>query len=155
MKLKAADEEVHGNFVDAVLAVCEECAGYDLRKDYSGRGMFGKSCLGVVVANYREMTEILFRLGALLGEDEELPQTDTDSMGQNIIVYWPFVQVEEWVPAASKPTSPEMLMAAIDALPKSERAAVLKQLEALTKEERKTATLDELEHDNNCHGEPY
>ncbi len=62
------------------------------RTDYSGRGMYGKSCVGIVAHS-------LLALGAAISrlvEDEELREelvsnSLTDSMGYDTIVYWPRV----------------------------------------------------------------
>lgn len=63
------------------------------RHDYSGRNMYGKKCVGVVCGEGKE-----FQLGveavAILGEEKasELARnTKTDSMGRDMIVYWPNV----------------------------------------------------------------
>ena len=65
-----------------------EDAGYEWRS-YSGRGMFGKSCVGVTLRNDGE----LFQLGADVGNDFGLPTTD--SMGLGIIAYWPRHKIEK------------------------------------------------------------
>ena len=66
--------------------------GYDTRS-YSGRGMFGKSCLGCVV----EKSTNLLEVGAALGEEGvTIPHnTKMDSMGLGTIVYWPGVAYAE------------------------------------------------------------
>lgn len=59
------------------------------RVAYSGRGMYGESCVGIV-------TNDLLELGAVIAEsieDEELRKelisnSRTDSMGYDTIVYW-------------------------------------------------------------------
>ena len=61
----------------------------NIRTDYSGRGMYGKTCVGIVVDN-------LLALGGAITsviEDEELRKelttnSNTDSMGYDTIVYW-------------------------------------------------------------------
>ena len=63
-----------------------ENSGYEPRS-YSGRGMYGKNCVGVVV-------EDVFALGVAVGQEsrhysEDIPSAKTDSMGRDIIVYWP------------------------------------------------------------------
>lgn len=67
--------------------------GLSLRP-YSGRGMYGKSCPAIVID---DMTDLL-RLGVELGvnglNETGLPGTSTDSMGRDIVVYWPSVKVE-------------------------------------------------------------
>ena len=69
-------------FIDTL----EEC-GFEPRS-YSGRGMYGKNCIGVA-------TDDIFDLGfqvesALSGEDiGHIPPCRTDSMGMDTIVYRP------------------------------------------------------------------
>lgn len=68
-----------------------ENAGYEPRS-YSGRGMYGKECLGVVCSD--PITAILETLQAV--EDEatlrdlisDLFDPSEDSMGRDSIVYW-------------------------------------------------------------------
>lgn len=52
-----------------------------LREDYSGRGMYGKTCLGIVCENPIHIIEEAAQRG-LLG-------AKMDSMGRDSIVYWP------------------------------------------------------------------
>lgn len=67
-----------------------EYAGYEWR-EYSGRGMYGRKCVGVTLSDASD----LFALGAGLADycDEEslpyFPNPTTDSMGRGIIAYWP------------------------------------------------------------------
>jgi len=69
---------------------------YNFRESYSARGMIGDNCVGFVVDD-------LFKLGwdlsYFLGKnDEELDQifdsahSNVDSMGKNIIVYFPIIK---------------------------------------------------------------
>lgn len=66
--------------------------------DYSGRGMFGKNCAGIVLDD-----NDLVKLGAVIFEnieDEELrykllSDYSLDSMGQRTIIYWRGVQCED------------------------------------------------------------
>lgn len=76
----------------------------DVRTDYSGRGMFGKGCLGLVTSRtgwwlaneVREAQEYT----TYAEQDELLDYLLTheplvDSMGLGTIYYWPSVQVIE------------------------------------------------------------
>jgi hypothetical protein len=75
-------------------------AGLDegaIRADYSGRGMYGKSCFGLVYDNPGEL--IHFAL-ALVEIDEDAADwltgyISSDSMGRSAIAYWRNVQVAE------------------------------------------------------------
>lgn len=55
---------------------------------YSGRGMYGKKCLGVT-GDFEP-----YRLGVLVGKklepgDASPPTSKQDSMGRGIVLYWP------------------------------------------------------------------
>lgn len=59
------------------------------RTNYSGRGMYGDSCVGIVTHSLLELGAVISRLV----EDEELrdeliSNSSTDSMGYDTIVYW-------------------------------------------------------------------
>lgn len=82
---------------EAILRIIE-CAGYTARS-YSGRGMYGRSCLGVVASNVLEMfADMLNEVDGSADEDEVLVVADlmraavTDSMGRDTIVYWPNIE---------------------------------------------------------------
>lgn len=68
--------------------------GYEFYTDYSGRGMYGDTCLAVDL----DHTSDLMRLGCCLGRmDSALAHTlgegaHTDSMGRGIVVYWPRIK---------------------------------------------------------------
>jgi hypothetical protein len=57
-----------------------DTVGGHVRNDYSGRGMYGETCYGIVCDNEEECIEV----GALKG----LRGANTDSMGKSRIVYW-------------------------------------------------------------------
>jgi hypothetical protein len=60
-----------------------ENSGYEWRA-YSGRGMYGAQCVGVIV----EDDSILWQMARDL-IDIEIAAPRTDSMGRDIILYWP------------------------------------------------------------------
>jgi len=64
---------------DAIESVCSEIGG-DLRTGYSGRGMYGATCWGIVCEDSRECIEE----AALAG----VRGAQVDSMGLKSIVYW-------------------------------------------------------------------
>jgi hypothetical protein len=72
-------------------------AGFETR-DYSGRGMYGKYCLGVDLDTTSGFISTVGRY--VRGEDDEdeimrkLDSYSSDSMGLGIIVYWPSVPYE-------------------------------------------------------------
>lgn len=87
-------------FDNAVSAVEDEF-GVDLnaRKDYSGRGMYGKTCVGIVVDDATHMIAFLHFLAEELEEDfltilHELGAGGSDNMGLSTIYYWSHLKVE-------------------------------------------------------------
>lgn len=80
---------------DALRDVLEivEAEGFDVRLEYSGRGMYGRKCLGITTDNMGDM----FVLGQLLHEHDWMGRPSTDSMGRSAIVYWPSVDTTDYV----------------------------------------------------------
>lgn len=70
---------------------CDEY-GYDFRDDYSGRYMFGETCIGIVGDN---TTLICMQLTDYLNDEgcediiSKLGTPRTDNMGMSYIVYFP------------------------------------------------------------------
>jgi hypothetical protein len=60
-------------------------AGYDYRS-YSGRGMFGAECVGVDLESDVDLWDLAT---ALARAGLNIPAPRTDSMGRDIIAYWP------------------------------------------------------------------
>lgn len=64
---------------------------------YSGRGMYGKECLAVVVRPYM-VADLFFAMGKFCGEhDIDLPHIThvaTDNMGSETVIYWKTYEVE-------------------------------------------------------------
>ncbi|PVB16411.1 hypothetical protein DDJ71_19700 [Mycobacteroides abscessus] len=73
-----------------------------VRTDYSGRGMYGKECLAVVLDDASLTPAVTAELAfALAGTDDDLADlvdriwslpTYTDSMGRRTVIYWPNVK---------------------------------------------------------------
>ena len=55
----------------------------DVRSDYSGRGMFGETCVGIVCTHEAEPYILIeaVKMG--------FPIPKIDSMGKGLILYWP------------------------------------------------------------------
>lgn len=85
---------------------CDLANLYDYTvRDYSGRGMYGNSCAGIVLEGQREANRFLMALAALTVEkalyaDESDPDPSSDamelaesvamdSMGHGVVVYFP------------------------------------------------------------------
>lgn len=83
-------------------------AGLDedaVRKEYSGRAMYGKTCLGIVYDSPGYVTRFVNALRAIVEEEADefeaeelfermLDNQSGDSMGRSAIAYWPFLAVE-------------------------------------------------------------
>ncbi len=61
--------------------------GGEVREGYSGRGMYGKECYGIVCENSIECIEAAFAMG--------LRGAKTDNMGLRYIVYYPNPRIED------------------------------------------------------------
>lgn len=75
-----------------------EEAGYETRS-YSGRGMYGKECLGVCTENVNVIAFIYDIMETSFDQDRadleedimQIREAKTDSMGKGMIVYFPNV----------------------------------------------------------------
>lgn len=71
---------------EQIAAICEvaEAVGGKVRKDYSGRSMYGQTCYGISCED----------AGACLEESgaKGLRGGRTDTMGLRFIVYWPSIK---------------------------------------------------------------
>lgn len=63
---------------------------------YSGRGMFGKKCFAITVSSDSE----LFNFGIKFGRNSDIDAyclyTCTDSLGHDIVVYWPDMKWDDY-----------------------------------------------------------
>jgi hypothetical protein len=86
------------------LAVIEQIDGITLYPAYSGRGMYGRTCFGIVTD---EPIPAMIRLTRTLMETCDIEPEETldlldalaegacqDSMGLQSIIYWPHIRVE-------------------------------------------------------------
>lgn len=69
---------------------------YNVRNDYSGRGMYGETCFGVSGADEFTLGVIFHRL---MGDTavELANRANTDTLGRGTIVYFPGVKLEDFV----------------------------------------------------------
>lgn len=81
-------EEAIRNYVD-------ENEGYEIYENYSGRCMFGRTCLGVVVHQNDSFMDFLMKLTKYM-DDNEVEDTDFslegvayDNLGLDTVVYFP------------------------------------------------------------------
>jgi hypothetical protein len=78
--LKVAKKgKLSDNDLDTFQAIADD-AGGELYRSYSGRGMFGDTCIGIT----GDATNIIEQAGA-----HGIKGARTDSMGKEDIVYWP------------------------------------------------------------------
>lgn len=81
-------EEAIKNFVN-------ENNQYELYENYSGRGMFGRSCLGVVVKQGYSFMEFIINLTRYMDDNDvddvdfKLEGVTYDNLGLDTIVYFP------------------------------------------------------------------
>lgn len=81
MKLTDHQNQVH---IDIIEDIAWDLNA-EVRDDYSGRGMRGKVCYGLVVE--QDLVNETIAMAAIKG----LSGAQTDSMGLKTIVYWPHV----------------------------------------------------------------
>lgn len=98
--------------VKSLARLIEEAAedtGVSFRPNYSGRGMYGRSCVGIVGSSQdlaAVMTEVAYNLAPLSAEGwegnqrlreelESLFQYSSDSMGMGRIFYWQHLALDE------------------------------------------------------------
>jgi hypothetical protein len=62
-------------------------AGVEYRTDYSGRGMYGATCFAIE-GKTSDLIRFLRQLPDEVGD--ELVDPSTDSMGLDIVFYWPY-----------------------------------------------------------------
>jgi hypothetical protein len=84
-------------FVDEVVNWADS-HGYDSRI-YSGRAMYGRRCIGIVIPSCSIICNLYFHLGYEQGCADEpqtlaLPMIQFDDMGRDLIAYWPHVEVD-------------------------------------------------------------
>ena len=87
--------------VKAIIDFCDEY-DYSFRDSYSGRGMYGRNCVGVVGSS---VLETIGDLLEYLNENYEFDMSDliemllkganTDSMGLGTIIYWQQLQMTD------------------------------------------------------------
>ena len=81
--------------------LCDDAGVEDVRFDYSGRGMFGRTCFGFV-GSVRDLATFFYRLGLVTdevegddGTGEELARAlRMDDMGLQTIFYFPGLEVQ-------------------------------------------------------------
>lgn len=64
----------------------------DIRQNYMGRSMYGKTTIGIVRENEAQVFELMVAFGVFCAADEARSlavHAVTDTMGHGIIVYWP------------------------------------------------------------------
>ena len=96
---------IENNLVRVIKDFCEQ-ADHSFYPDYSGRGMYGKKCVGIsfegslfdlglelaafIMASYQDD---LFEAEELVNDLKDL-QSSTDQLGMGYIVYWKHLKAE-------------------------------------------------------------
>lgn len=66
--------------------------GGEIYENYSGRGMYGKACMGITVDNLYKALFNLGRESENYSFSNELERLEVDNMGRNCIIYFPKIQ---------------------------------------------------------------
>ncbi|MBU5473577.1 hypothetical protein [Roseburia sp. MSJ-14] len=80
---------------EAIRKYVDENEGYEIYENYSGRGMFGRKCLGVVVKQGCSFMDFLMKLTKYMDDnnvddvDFKLEGTTYDNLGLDTVVYFP------------------------------------------------------------------
>lgn len=96
MKMQAA--ELVGLIMQAADTTCLPVHA----RSYSGRGMYGGSCVGVVVDSIGELFVLAIAIGNTANSGDQLDTLmdmapETDHLGRGIIAYWPMVEWDKSV----------------------------------------------------------
>lgn len=98
--LSLFEEDHTAMFVRLFEELCD-ATGDTLARDYSGRGMFGRLCLGIICDNPHDvLLGLAQNIHRHFPDDdifdavtEDLRHSATDQMGRNQIIYWPDMRV--------------------------------------------------------------
>ncbi len=81
--MNSLDLETAIALVDAMSEIGVEA---EERKDYSGRGMYGATCVAIVSDDPRAAAALAYCAG-LMGLDWDQVPARTDSMGRGVVIY--------------------------------------------------------------------
>jgi len=65
-------------------SIADNCREAEIREDYSGRNMYGRSCWAIVGPDPVDIIEVAAR--------HSLTGAKFDNMGRDYVVYWPHVE---------------------------------------------------------------
>lgn len=87
------------NVIECIRKFCDENSEkYSIYEGYSGRGMYGRRCLGIVVSHGYSYMDMLVKLTQYLDKNEcedeelELEGVSVDELGLDIIIYFPKIE---------------------------------------------------------------
>lgn len=86
------------SIADGIRSFVESNENYTIYEGYSGRGMFGKTCLGVIISRGSSFMDFLIKLTRYLDEqgvddvDYELEGASYDELGLDTVVYFPNIK---------------------------------------------------------------
>jgi hypothetical protein len=97
-RLEIPRHVVEGALVEADVESSEDDFADVIYTDYSGRGMYGATCLGIVVPSRSDAPKVVGYLAVALAEEDGdvdalLDEVATDSMGRDTIVYFRGVEL--------------------------------------------------------------
>jgi hypothetical protein len=74
----------------------DTCGDFDTEAyAYSGRGMFGRRCLGINFDSIAEAFKFALSIGAVDGDLADcLDAPRFDDMGRGIVIYWPSIEFD-------------------------------------------------------------
>jgi hypothetical protein len=89
-------------FADLIRQFCDSYEEYGVCENYSGRGMFGALCMGIVVKRGYSYMTMMYQLTKFLDDNEfedaslEMEGVATDELGLDTIVYFPHMRDYEY-----------------------------------------------------------
>jgi len=98
--MEEREENIMQNIKELIEKYCEE-EGLDFREDYSGRGMFGRCCVGITCDD--PLSKLIGLFAYIMDSDNELEAYEVqetlgkpkqDSMGMSCILYFPKLKTE-------------------------------------------------------------
>lgn len=88
-----------GKIAEALRTTVNQTPEVEFRANYSGRGMYGNKCISIV-GSKAECNRVIAQAIILLQDDEDfapcvetLLESDVDSMGLDVVMYWPDIQI--------------------------------------------------------------
>ena len=85
----------HENIIRFICKAASQNGNVSVRLHYSGRGMYGETCLGIS-GDTDDLTEVIANTQVMAGTMiPEIANFSTDSMGMGAIYYWRGIKTPE------------------------------------------------------------